>query len=136
MQDDSVVIRGNASLHDVVAASAKGLGKWGMQNGNGYYDTQSWLTASTSSPAVLNPTAQLNEAENFAQMVVVALAELQNPGCWEGVIPELEKVRCMMERIQEDLGRHFEVREEGMQCVRRPLEDSVVGRAGELPGVE
>tara|TARA_R110002003_G_scaffold391_15_gene19525 strand:+ start:13252 stop:13584 length:333 start_codon:yes stop_codon:yes gene_type:complete len=99
-------------------------------------DTQSWLSASTSSPAVLNPTAQLNEAENFAQMVVVALAELQNPGCWEGVIPELDKVRCMMERIQEDLARHFEVREEGMQCVRRPLEDSVVGRAGELPGVE
>jgi len=38
-QDDTIVVKGNAGLHDILAAAGKSLGKWGMQDGSGYWGT-------------------------------------------------------------------------------------------------
>jgi len=62
-------------------------------------DTSSWLAAYANDTAVLNTVSQLNQAENFAQMSVVALADHENPGCWDSVIPNLHKVSGMMRQI-------------------------------------
>jgi hypothetical protein len=40
-QDDSVVVFGDAGLHGVLVEAAKGMGKWGMQDGNGYWGAYS-----------------------------------------------------------------------------------------------
>jgi len=66
-------------------------------------------------------------------MSVVALAEYENPGCWDSVIPNLHQVEAQIRQVQKDLGRHFNV-SDGVTCVRRGLEDSlVIGRVEELP---
>lgn len=36
---DSIVIKGKASFHNIIAAIAKSLGKYGAQQGNGYWST-------------------------------------------------------------------------------------------------
>ncbi|KAF2124155.1 hypothetical protein P153DRAFT_390702 [Dothidotthia symphoricarpi CBS 119687] len=133
---DSIILKGNTSLHNIIAAIAKSLGTYGAQQGNGYWNTQSWLDAYHKDTAVLNPTCQINEEENFAQMTVVAIADYQRPGTWEPYrIPEFHKIRNQVQHIRQDLGKHFEVGT-GNRCTRRPLEDSPVELPGELPPVE
>ncbi|KAF9701408.1 hypothetical protein EKO04_001159 [Ascochyta lentis] len=132
---DTIVLKGKASIHTIIAMAAVSLGRYASMSGTDYWENEEWLQAFGNDNAVLNVASQTSQQANFAHMTVMALVDYQNPGTWGKAVPELNRVKHQVQRIQRDLGGHFEFKVDGgvKQCLRRMLQDSVAGRAEQLP---
>lgn len=101
---------------------------------HGATDNAEWVEAHGNDTAILNMPSQISQQEKITQLIVVAPTDYQKPGVWEGLIPGFEKVKNQVERVQKDLGRHFEVMlyKELKQRSRRVAQDSVMGEKDEM----
>ncbi|KAF1354147.1 hypothetical protein EJ07DRAFT_182801 [Lizonia empirigonia] len=77
---DTILLKGEASLHSVIAEAAIGLGRYASMIGMNYWENEDWLQAYGNDTAVLNAASQTSQQANFAQLTVVALADHQHPG--------------------------------------------------------
>jgi hypothetical protein len=132
---DSIVFKGQASLHNIIANSAKSMGKY---TGEGWpvWDTEWWARAiDANATALMNPTSLISREECFGQATVLAISFFQNAGIDRDRIPDVNKIWPFLWEYQTRYGLLFMV-QQWTFCIGRLLEDSPVGLPDQLPDIE
>ncbi|KAI4635454.1 uncharacterized protein J4E87_000405 [Alternaria ethzedia] len=138
---DTIVWKGQASLHSIIAESAKSLGQYVgggfpiWSSGTLAWSDQTWADlVEHNATAVMNPTSQISLEEAFAQTMVLAIAEMQDVPLG-AFIPEYKKISVLVTSLWESFMWVLLV-SNLLFCHERILEDSPVGLPGQLPDIE
>ncbi|KAI4646625.1 hypothetical protein J4E93_004846 [Alternaria ventricosa] len=138
---DTIVWKGQASLHNIIAESARSMGQYvgggfGIwSSGTLMWSDQTWEDlVENNATAVMNPTSQISLEETFTQTMVLALAELSGIPL-ASFIPEYKKISKVVFTLWESFMWVLTANDQ-VFCQERILEDSPVGLPGQLPDVE
>ncbi|KAF2478306.1 uncharacterized protein BDR25DRAFT_365466 [Lindgomyces ingoldianus] len=117
---DNVVLQGNPSFHDMLAAVAKSTAMYGYPGIVGpYSDSKNWLDAYNHDSAICNPVASLNQLENLAQETVMALVDLHTMTGMSGISTEWKKIQNQYTQIQKDIYLDALKPGKGAKCLAR-----------------
>ncbi|KAG9193320.1 hypothetical protein G6011_03355 [Alternaria panax] len=132
---DSILFKGQANFHSIVANSAKSMGKY-TGEGRPVWDTAWWRDAvDTNATALMNPTSLISMEECFGQTTVLAIMFFQGHGIGQDRTPEVRKIEPLLWKYRVRYGLLFLVSWSRF-CVERLLEDSPVGLPDQLPDIE
>ncbi|KAF2734739.1 hypothetical protein EJ04DRAFT_523440 [Polyplosphaeria fusca] len=122
--NDNVVITGNARFSQILAAVGKSVDKYGFPNTTGlYHNSFEWLNAYAHDKAVPSAVAAIDQTENLAQFIILALYEKRVRGGVEEQIPGWESISHGYRQVIKNAYRDSWGDKEGVLCQKR-LNDS------------
>ncbi|KAF2789224.1 hypothetical protein K505DRAFT_378362 [Melanomma pulvis-pyrius CBS 109.77] len=127
---DNVVVMGDPTFHEFVVGVAKSMDSHGFDRTVGPFSkSPKWQSAFDRDTAVPNSLASLNQQENLAQLVAIALYDTHVPNGIKGVVPQWEKIRNQYEEIEKDAfnNEFTEYGErEGLKCKDRARDSEII----------
>ncbi|KAF2760472.1 hypothetical protein EJ05DRAFT_285729 [Pseudovirgaria hyperparasitica] len=126
---DNVFMAGDSSLAVTVYGHEVGhsLDAHFFGNETGFTETDAWLEAYDEDEVVVQDYAQASQAENFAQMVNVAIYTLNFPGGIANLAPNWQQFSHMLDLMTNELK---DVLTQGGECRNRLENSPLVSKSG------
>ncbi|KAF2711277.1 kinase-like protein [Pleomassaria siparia CBS 279.74] len=97
-----VIVSGQPTFHNFVTTVAKGMDLRGFNYFSPYSRSPSWLKAFNNDTAIPNLLARLNQHENLAQILAIALYDANVRDGIKNLIPEWAKIKNQYNQVQLD----------------------------------